>query len=118
MSCVFSGRETRYRQLFAKQTSNGYLDFRAFSDVSMEDFADLIERQGSSDLKAAVTIATDITSEVSFKRFVKATTVNLEGTYYSEDIDVVIETVKDIYAGFEGKISKISTPFFQIFISR
>ena len=102
----FTHRETRYRQLFAKQLGDGsFVDFRKVSDLSMEEFEALIERIGSLELREGVSVATDVSSEVNFQRLEKATSLLLEGTYFSEDIDVCVEAVQELYAENAGIIS-------------
>ena len=98
-------RETRYRQLFAKELRDGsFVDFRKVPDLSMAEFEALIERYGNLELREGVSVATDITSEVNFQRLEKATSLLLEGTYFSEDIDVCVEVVQEIYAENAGII--------------
>ena len=105
-------REIRYRQLFSKQRSDGSLvDFRKFSDVSMVEFATLIRQEGSSELRAGVTVATDVTSDVKFQRFEQATRLLLDGTYFSEDIDVCVAAVQQLYAENTGILFLISSAF-------
>ena len=85
-----------------------FVDFRKSSDVSMEDFAALIQRVGTTQLREDVSVATDITSEVQFQRFEKATRLLLEGTYFSEDIGVCVAAVQELYAENAGTIFLLS----------
>ena len=85
-------------------SDGSFVDFRKYSDVSMEEFAALIQRLGTAELQAGVSVATDVTSEVQFQRFEKATRLLLEGTYFSEDIDVCVAAVQELYADNAGNI--------------
>ena len=74
----------------------------------MEDFVALIQRVGTTKLQEGVSIATDVTSEVQFQRFEKATILLLEGTYFSEDIDVCVAAVQELYTDNAGSLFLLS----------
>ena len=74
----------------------------------MQEFAALIQRMGTTELREGVSVATDVTSEVQFQRFEKATRLLLEGTYFSEDIDVCVAAVQELYAENTGTIFLLS----------